>query len=76
MTEQTKALRLADELEGRFPISGKEAAAELRRLHAANAEMLGALRYVLEDDDLLPRATAKTRAVVRAAIAKATGETK
>jgi hypothetical protein len=34
MTQQTEALRLADELEGRFPISGKEAAAELRRQHA------------------------------------------
>jgi hypothetical protein len=32
MAEITEALRLADELEGKFPISGKEAAAELRRL--------------------------------------------
>ncbi len=45
-------------------------------LRAVNAQLLEALKYVLEDDGLLPRATAETRAVVRAAIVKATGETK
>jgi hypothetical protein len=49
---------------------------ECIKLRAVNAQLLEALKYVLEDDDLLPRATAKTRAVVRVAIAKATGETK
>jgi hypothetical protein len=45
MTEQPEALRLADELEGRFPISGKEAAAELRRLEAVIQQLLEALKY-------------------------------
>jgi len=44
------------------------------RLIAAAPDLLEALKYVLEDDGLVPRATAATRAVVRAAIAKATGE--
>jgi hypothetical protein len=46
------------------------------RLIAAAPDLLEALKYVLEDDGLIPRATAKTRAVVHAAIAKATGESK
>ena len=45
-------------------------------LGAVNAQLLESLKYVLEDDGLIPRATAETRAVVRAAISKATGETK
>ena len=44
MTQQPEVLRLADELEGRFPISGKEAAVELRRQHA-EIERLGNLCY-------------------------------
>lgn len=44
------------------------------RLIAAAPDLLEALKYVLEDDGLVPRATAATRAVVRAAITKATGE--
>ncbi len=43
MAEQTEAQKLADELERRFPKSGKQAAAELRRLHAVNAQLLEAL---------------------------------
>jgi hypothetical protein len=42
MSEQTKALRLADELE--MWTLGEPAAAELRRLHALNGELLGALQ--------------------------------
>jgi hypothetical protein len=38
MAEITEAQRLADELEGKFPISGKEAAAELRRLQSVETE--------------------------------------
>lgn len=49
MSQQPEALRLADELEvtnGLF--IKKEAAAELRRLHAANADLLTALNALVE----------------------------
>ena len=36
MTTQPEALRVADEIQRRFPKNGKEAAAELRRLHEAH----------------------------------------
>ena len=59
---QAEALRLADDLE--IPIEGypeateleRNAAAELRRLHAINAELVEALRYVknsMETDQML-----------------------
>ncbi len=56
MTTQPEALRLADELEDcRAPLPlERKAAAELRRLHEVNEELLEALRYcvgVLEDVD-------------------------
>ena len=78
MSNQTEAQRLAEILDllwldGQTP---RKAAAELRRLESVNAQLLEALEYVLEDDGLLPRATAEARAVVRAAIFKATGELK
>ena len=48
MTEQPEALRLADQLEKSYPniYTGlaPATAAELRRLHALNAEMLFALK--------------------------------
>jgi hypothetical protein len=60
MTTQPEALRLADALdrwhEGVFPC---EAAAELRRLHAANLKLAGAIDMIRETlkggnvDDLL-----------------------
>jgi hypothetical protein len=71
--KQPEALRLADALEGDAvsPIDLK-AAAELRRLHAVNEELLGALEEYVNadpvDDALNPR---KRKA--RAAIAKAGG---
>ncbi len=50
MSEQPKALRLADDLEAFAAHGGgamdKQAAAELRRLHAVNAELLEALRWI------------------------------
>jgi hypothetical protein len=76
MSQQTEAQRLADALDTFSNPWDKQAAAELRRLESMNAQLLEALKYVLEDDGLLPRATAETRAVVRAAIVKATGEAK
>ena len=44
MAEQPESLRLADDIERRFPKSGKDAAAELRRQYA-EIERLGNLCY-------------------------------
>ena len=82
MTTKDEALKLADSLE-RMSLStkwDKQAAAELRRLYAANQELLDALRGMLAldeehhqrghcDDDVC----AEVRKAL-AAIAKATGE--
>ena len=59
-TQHLEALRLAELLEGGPRRSGDGAiAAELRRLHALNAELLGALKkcqFALEPyDDIKPR---------------------
>lgn len=79
-TEQFEALRLADELVALhgYPLS-IEAAAELRRLHFVNAELLEALQLCEGNiDSLLASAHPKVFGiwldVVRAAITKATGE--
>jgi hypothetical protein len=45
--KQPEALRLADEFEATKSYLGTKAAAELRRLHEVNAEMLNAL-YAVE----------------------------
>ena len=75
-TEQPKALRLANALE--WPFSGPEprqdAAAELRRLHAANQELLETLKLALEalnrNDYLGWQTNIHVRQAIRAAIAK------
>lgn len=58
-TQQPEALRLAEILELGSRQFNKDAAAELRRLHAVNAELLGALKkcqFALEPyDDIKPR---------------------
>lgn len=49
--KQPEALRLADLIEqgrGNDVIYAKEAAAELRRLHGLNAELVEALQYLME----------------------------
>jgi hypothetical protein len=83
MTEQPEALFLADELEAPLGtvISGevdKRAAAELRRLHEVNAELLAALKaYEAWADPTICR-DAELRAIriqIRAAINKAEGKT-
>jgi hypothetical protein len=79
-TEQPKALRLADELvtlHG-YPLS-IEAAAELRRLHQVNSDLLEALKLCEGNiDSLLASAHPKVFGiwldVVRAAITKAIKE--
>ena len=81
--EQPEALRLADEIEwiaaGK---AGKETAAELRRLHALNQELMEALQSVtlvcenvhhsIKDRHLLAEPCPVTERI-RAAIAKAQG---
>lgn len=46
MTKQPKALRLADALETLSPLE-REAAAQLRRLHEVNQELLEALLRIM-----------------------------
>ena len=61
MNIQPKALRLADELDVEFAQgrisnhNGRKAAAELRRLHEVNQELLEALKMGLEIGDGMPR---------------------
>ena len=81
MTDKPIALRLAATLETLSPLE-RDAAAELRRLHAVNAELLEALKLALSAHGTLllsdpPQEAWKTynvEAKARAAIAKATGE--
>ncbi len=76
MTDQgSRALRLADEFEATKSYMGAKAAAELRRLHEVNAELVEALQqisnYGRKDGDIIAQHLA---GIARAAIAKATGE--
>ena len=73
MTTKDEALRLADSLE-RMSLStkwDKQAAAELRRLHKVNQELLEALKVLVENGGIGPEQMFHD---ARAAIAKATGE--
>ncbi len=75
MSTQPIALLLAEKLEQQFPLGTAqhyldgEAAAELRRLHAVNEELLVALHVLLNNNECLTG-----EPCARAAIAKATGE--
>ncbi len=75
-SKQPETLRLADILQHRLPSIEclERAAAELRRLHAVNQELLEALRAMLEvwEEDPAYGATHADKA--RAAIAKAEGQ--
>jgi len=80
MTEKSEALRLADALTVQVEIGGgdlaelEQAAAELRRLHAVNQELLEALKALCTH---APRSSQQIDAdwdKARAAIAKAEGE--
>ena len=82
MTQQTEALRLADALTEKEYPPRRAAAAELRRLHAVNAQLLDALELALRSHGLMllsdpPQDAWKTYGVeakARAAIAAAKGE--
>ena len=71
---QPEALRLADELQRSFPKSGKEAAAELRRLHESNQELLAALEKLARLGNGETYGNSDGNMIARAAIAK--GEAK
>ena len=84
MNEQPEALRLADELDG-IPLAdmtealADDAAAELRRLHAVNAELLEALQACEARLTHLAQNSVNVVAELkqaRVAIAKAGGEPK
>ena len=79
MNTQSEALQLAEWLDGAYEGDAQEAAAELRRLHEANQELLEALKsfdgsFALDqwDEAVMPSKEWDSRR--RAAIAKATGE--
>jgi hypothetical protein len=85
MTEKALALRLADALEAFWGADlghdrERQAAAELRRLHAMNGELLEALQSIADccDEDHAARDYAsrqtEIRGIARAAIARAEGE--
>ena len=73
MSNKPEALRLAEHLERfrSFP-DDQDAAAELRRLHEVNQELLEALQSVL-DNCLDSEGLCAAHAKARAAIAKAKG---
>ena len=74
--KQPEALRLADELvETPFQSTRYIAAAELRRLHAVNQELIEALDSALKLIELVMPIEGDVTRKARAAIAKATGET-
>jgi hypothetical protein len=78
MNEQPTALRLADALESNYGEQPElDAAAELRRLHAVNAELLDALKLVRDrffPMDQPERDRDSMWEPVNAAIAKAEGK--
>lgn len=71
MADQPEALRLADSLAAGFSDCGPEAAAELRRLHAVNQELLEALKRIKQTGVFVG---AIAQEMMDAAIAKAEGQ--
>lgn len=74
MTQQPEALRLADALEEKEYPPRRAAAAELRRLHAVNAQLLEALKSLAAADfgagewtESAEQAALKARAAIAAA---------
>tara|TARA_R110000822_G_scaffold214447_1_gene349503 strand:- start:239 stop:463 length:225 start_codon:yes stop_codon:yes gene_type:complete len=74
MTTQPEALRLAEWIEGDMTCQGDaEIAAELRRLHESNTDLLAALKEILDGEGKSFRVLCEQ---ARAAINKAEGEAK
>ncbi len=75
MIKQPEALRLADELQNTpFESTRYEAAAELRRLHEVNAELVEALKEMVSDYEAKGYPQDILCVIACAAIAKAIGE--
>ena len=74
MSDKPEALLLAGQLESGEPVTGS-AAAELRRLHAVNQELLEALSDCAAHMHWTQPLGEAALENARAAIAKATGET-
>lgn len=84
MSKQPEALRLAEIFDGAWSwylanecvTDAADAAAELRRLHALNGELLDALKDCLAflERDMPVASSGPERRKARAVIAKATGE--
>ena len=75
MSNKPEALRLAEELERVYGYPDTDAAAaELRRLHEVNQELLEALDAALKLIELVMPIEGDVTRKARAAIAKATGE--
>jgi hypothetical protein len=68
--DKPKALRLAEWLDSAYEGEAQDAAAELRRLHAVNQELLEALKPLVHDADVLGWDTQQAHAT----IAKAEGQ--
>ena len=77
MKTQTEALRLADALgKYRTPPEAAQAAAELRRLHESNQELLAALEKLARLGNGERYGNSEGNVIARTAIAKAEGEMK
>ena len=66
-TKQPEALRLARELEGVYPVNIQDqeaAAAELRRLHAANMDSMAWYEAIRADYEALRKAVVKLHAEI------------
>ena len=73
MSDKLEALRLADDLEANYDADTAAIAAELRRLHAVNQELLKAL-VSFTKSDYIKKQHPKRYAAAVAAIAKAEGQ--
>ena len=74
MTKQPTALRLADLMDAMDYDDTKAAAAELRRLHTVNAQLLEALEFMVEVCPAIDPTGGEAHDRARAAIAAAKGE--
>lgn len=72
--KQPRALRMAAVFDDCLTVGGKYAAAELRRVHEVNQELLESLKQLLVIKNLGAYEQSAAMKAARAVIAKATGE--